>query len=148
MSRSRLTVTALVSLLATALLSLAVSRGHSADGLEWHAVRVFERAPDVDHWGRFADFLGAPVIGAVACPSTRPYSGPSSASAPAPPHRCQRQGWTVQYGSHQMCTVVVSLLNGFQLVSQNVTAVLVYPTGVAEIALFELPKLGPPIALN
>jgi membrane-associated phospholipid phosphatase len=65
MSRSRLTLTALVSLLATALLSLAVSRGHSADGLEWHAVRVFERAPDVDHWGRFADFLGAPVIVAV-----------------------------------------------------------------------------------
>jgi hypothetical protein len=54
----------------------------------------------------------------------------------------------VQYGSHQMYTVVVSLLNGFQLLSQNVTAVLVYPTGVAEIALFELPKLGPPIALN
>ena len=65
-----------------------------------------------------------------------------------PRHCRQRQGWTVQYGSHQMCTVVVSLLNGFQLVSQNVTAVLVYPVGVAEIALFELPKLGPPIALN
>ena len=65
-----------------------------------------------------------------------------------PPLPRQRQGWTAQYGSHQMCTVVVSLLNGFQLVSQNVTAVLVYPTGVAEIALFELPKLGPPIALN
>ena len=65
MSRSRLTLTALVSLLATALLSLAVSRGHSAEGLEWHAVRVFERAPDVDHWGRFADFLATPVIGTV-----------------------------------------------------------------------------------
>ena len=54
-----------MSLFATALLSLAVSRGHSADGLEQHAVRVFERAPDVDHWGRLADFLATPVIGTV-----------------------------------------------------------------------------------
>ena len=65
MSRIRLTAIALVSLLAMALLSLAVSRGHSADGLEQHAVRVFDRAPEVDHWGRFADFLATPVIGTV-----------------------------------------------------------------------------------
>jgi len=65
MSRPRLAVIALVSLLATALLSLAVSRGHSADGLERHALRVFERAPGVDRWGQVADFIGAPVIGAV-----------------------------------------------------------------------------------
>lgn len=65
MSRLRLTLIALVSLLATALLSLAVARGHSADGLEQHALRVFERAPGVDRWGKLADFLGAPVIGAV-----------------------------------------------------------------------------------
>ena len=54
----------------------------------------------------------------------------------------------VQFGSHQMCSVVVSELNGFQFVTHRVTAVLVYPAGVAEIALFELPKLGPPILLN
>jgi membrane-associated phospholipid phosphatase len=65
MSRTRLTVIALVSLLATALLSLAVSRGHSADGLEQHAVRVLLHAPAVDRWGKFADFLATPVIGAV-----------------------------------------------------------------------------------
>ena len=65
MSRSRLTVIALVSLLATALLSLAVSRGHSADGLEQHALRVLERAPAVDRWGRVADFLATPVIAVV-----------------------------------------------------------------------------------
>lgn len=65
MSRIRPTAIALVSLLAMALLSLAVSRGHSVDGLEQHAVRVFDRAPEVDHWGRFADFLATPVIGTV-----------------------------------------------------------------------------------
>ena len=65
MSRSQLTVIALVSLLATALLSLAVSRGHSADGLEQHALRVLDRGPVVDRWGQFADFLATPVIGAV-----------------------------------------------------------------------------------
>jgi hypothetical protein len=54
----------------------------------------------------------------------------------------------VQFGSHQMCSVVVSVLNGFQFVTHIVTAVLVYPTGVAEMAEFELPKLGPPILLN
>ena len=65
MSRFRLTAIALVSLLATALLGLAVARGHSADGLEQHAVRVLEHAPAVDRWGKFADFLATPVIGAV-----------------------------------------------------------------------------------
>jgi membrane-associated phospholipid phosphatase len=65
MSRFRLTVIALVSLFATALLSLAVSRGHSADGLEQHAIRVFERAPTLDSWGQLADFLATPAIGAV-----------------------------------------------------------------------------------
>src|SRR5271166_2353337 len=65
MSRSRLTVIAVVSLLATALLSLAVSRGHSAEGLEQHALCVFERAPGVDRWGKLADFLATPVIAAV-----------------------------------------------------------------------------------
>ena len=65
MSRFRLSIIALVSLLATALLSLAVSRGHSVDGLEQHALRVFERAPGVDRWGQLADFLATPVIGAV-----------------------------------------------------------------------------------
>ena len=54
----------------------------------------------------------------------------------------------VQFGSHQMCSVVVSDLNGFQFVTHKVTAVPVYPAGVAEIAEFELPKLGPPILLN
>ena len=65
MSRPRLTLIALMSLLATAVLSLAVSRGHSADGLEHHALRVFERTHVIDHWGRLADFLATPVIAAV-----------------------------------------------------------------------------------
>ncbi len=54
----------------------------------------------------------------------------------------------VQFGSHQMCSVVVSDLNGFQFVTHRVTAESVYPAGVAEIAEFELPKLGPPILLS
>jgi hypothetical protein len=48
----------------------------------------------------------------------------------------------VQFGSHQTCSVVVSDLNGFQFVTHRVTAVLLYPASAAEIAEFELPKLG------
>ena len=65
MSRARLSVVAVVSLLATALLGLAVSRGHSAFELDRNAIHLLGRPPDVDLWARVADFLGAPLIAAV-----------------------------------------------------------------------------------
>jgi hypothetical protein len=68
-ARSKLSVIAVVSLLATALLALAVSRGHSALQLDRNAIHVLGRPPDVDLWARIADFLAAPVIAAVAIAS-------------------------------------------------------------------------------
>ncbi len=65
MSRLRLTVIALVSLLATALLGLAVSRNLTAYRLEHHVLQLLGHPPDVDRWADLADFLAVPVIGAV-----------------------------------------------------------------------------------
>jgi hypothetical protein len=69
MARARLSVIAVVSLLATALLGLAVSRGHTAFELDRNAIHLLGRPPDVDLWVRVADFLGAPVIAAVVIAS-------------------------------------------------------------------------------
>ena len=57
-----MTVIALVSLFATALLGLAVSRGYSAYRLEWHAFQLLGHRATVDRWANLADFLGVPVI--------------------------------------------------------------------------------------
>ena len=56
---------AVVSLLATALLGLAVSHGYSALGMDRNAIHLLGRPPDVELWEHVADFLGAPVIAAV-----------------------------------------------------------------------------------
>jgi hypothetical protein len=61
-SRSRLTIIALVSLLALALLSLAVSRGYGAYRLEWHSMRLLGRASDIARWADLADLLAVPAI--------------------------------------------------------------------------------------
>ncbi len=61
-SRSRLTIIALVSLLTTALLGLAVSRGYGAYRLEWRAMRLLGHASNIARWADLADFLAAPVI--------------------------------------------------------------------------------------
>jgi membrane-associated phospholipid phosphatase len=61
-SRFRLTIIALVSLLTTALLGLAVSRGYGAYGLEWHAMRLLGHASNIARWADLADLLAAPVI--------------------------------------------------------------------------------------
>jgi hypothetical protein len=65
MSRLRLAVVALVSLLATALLGLAASRGFNAYRLEHHVVQLLGHPPDIDRWADLADFLAVPLIGAV-----------------------------------------------------------------------------------
>jgi hypothetical protein len=64
-SRSKLSVVAVVSLLATALLGLAVARGYSALRLDRDAIHLLGRPPDVGLWSGLADFLAAPVIAAV-----------------------------------------------------------------------------------
>jgi hypothetical protein len=64
-SRARLSVIAAVSLLAAAILSLAVSRGDSALKMDRSAIHLLGRPPDVDFWQHFADFLAVPVIAAV-----------------------------------------------------------------------------------
>jgi membrane-associated phospholipid phosphatase len=61
-SRFRLTIIALVSLLTTALLGLAVSRGYGAYGLEWRAMRLLGHASNIARWADLADLLAAPVI--------------------------------------------------------------------------------------
>jgi membrane-associated phospholipid phosphatase len=63
--RSRLAVISLVSLLATALLGFAVSRGLNAFRLEWRVLLLLGHHRDIDHWAKLADFLAAPVIAAV-----------------------------------------------------------------------------------
>jgi hypothetical protein len=68
-SRSRLSVIAVVSLLATALLSLAVSRGFSALGFDRNAIHLLGRPPDVDLWKHVAGLLAAPVIAVVVVAS-------------------------------------------------------------------------------
>jgi hypothetical protein len=60
-----LTVIALVSILATALLTFAVSRGFAAFRLERHTIHLLGHPPHVDRWGALADFLAVPVIAAV-----------------------------------------------------------------------------------
>jgi membrane-associated phospholipid phosphatase len=65
MSRSRLAVIALVSLLITALLGFVVSRGYSGYRLEWHAMQLLGRRADVGHWADLADLLAVPVIGSL-----------------------------------------------------------------------------------
>jgi hypothetical protein len=61
-SRSRLTIIALASLLTTALLGLVVSRGYSAYRLEWHAMRLLGHASNIARWADLADVLAVPVI--------------------------------------------------------------------------------------
>jgi hypothetical protein len=61
-SRFRLTIIALVSLLTTALLGLAVSRGYGAYHLEWRTVRLLGHASNIARWADLADLLAAPVI--------------------------------------------------------------------------------------
>jgi hypothetical protein len=68
-TRSRLSVVAVMSLLATALLSLAVSRGSSGFELDRNAFLLLGRHPDVDLWKHVADFLAAPVIAVVVVAS-------------------------------------------------------------------------------
>jgi hypothetical protein len=58
-------VISLVSLLGTALLALAVSRGFSAFRLERHAAHLLRHHHDIDRWADLADFLAVPVIAAV-----------------------------------------------------------------------------------
>ena len=67
--RSTLSVIAVVSLLATALLSLAVSRGSSAFELDRNAFLLLGRPPDVDLWKHVADVLAAPAIAVVVVAS-------------------------------------------------------------------------------
>jgi membrane-associated phospholipid phosphatase len=55
-------IIALVSLLTTALLGLAVSRGYGAYGLEWRAMRLLGHASNIARWADLADLLAAPVI--------------------------------------------------------------------------------------
>jgi hypothetical protein len=63
MSRSRLIIVASVSLLATALLGLAVSRGFSAFRLERHVHNALWRPwPGLSRWSRLADLLAVPAI--------------------------------------------------------------------------------------
>jgi len=54
-----------VSLLATALLSLAVSRGHDGYHLESGALHLIGRSSSVESWAELADFLAVPVIAVV-----------------------------------------------------------------------------------
>jgi hypothetical protein len=68
-TRSRLSVIAVVSLLATALLSLAVSRGSSGFQLDRNAIHLLGRPPDVDLWQHVAGLLAAPVIAVVVVAS-------------------------------------------------------------------------------
>jgi hypothetical protein len=68
-SRSRLSLIAVVSLLATALLSLAVSRGHTELGWDRNAIHLLGRPPDVILWDDVANFFAAPVIAAVVIAS-------------------------------------------------------------------------------
>ena len=64
-SRSRLALISLGSLLATALLGLAVSRGFNAFRLEWRALHLLGHHRNIDHWANLADLLAVPVIAAV-----------------------------------------------------------------------------------
>ena len=54
-----------MSLLATALLSLAVSRGHDGYHLESGALHLIGRSSSVESWAELADFLAVPVIAVV-----------------------------------------------------------------------------------
>jgi hypothetical protein len=65
-SRSRLTIVALVSLVALALLSLKVSRGFTAFRLEHRVVGFYGTPyPNIYYWANFARSLALPVIIAV-----------------------------------------------------------------------------------
>jgi hypothetical protein len=67
--RSTLSVIAVVSLFATAFLSLAVSRGSSGFELDRNAFHLLGHPPDVDLWTHVADLLAAPVIAVVVVAS-------------------------------------------------------------------------------
>jgi membrane-associated phospholipid phosphatase len=58
-------VISLLSLLATALLGLAVSRGLNAFRLEWRVLHLLGHHDDIVHWTKLANFLATPVIAAV-----------------------------------------------------------------------------------
>jgi hypothetical protein len=58
-------VISLVSLLATALLGLAVSRGYGEYGLERDALLLISRPSNLDRWTQLADALAVPVMTAV-----------------------------------------------------------------------------------
>ncbi len=64
-ARAKLSVIAGVSLLAMALLSLAVSRGYSGLMLDRNAIHLLGRPPDVALWKGVADYLAAPAIAVV-----------------------------------------------------------------------------------
>ena len=68
-ARAKLSLVAVVSLLATALLGLAVSRGHNAFEFDRTAIHLLGRPPDVNFWVRVAHVLGAPAIAAVVLAS-------------------------------------------------------------------------------
>ena len=53
------------SLLATALLGFAVSRGFNAFRLEWRALQLLGHHRNIDHWGNLANLLAVRVIAAV-----------------------------------------------------------------------------------
>jgi hypothetical protein len=69
MSRSRLSLIAVISLLATALLSLVVARGSSGFQLDRSAFDVLGRPPNVDLYQHVADILAAPAIAVVVVAS-------------------------------------------------------------------------------
>jgi hypothetical protein len=58
-------VISLVSLLASALLGLAVSRGFDAYRLEKYALQLISRPSNLDRWAELADLLAVPIIAAV-----------------------------------------------------------------------------------
>ena len=64
-TRAKLWIVAVASLLAMALLSLAVSRGDSALMLDRNAIHLLGRPPDVALWKGVADYFAAPVIAVV-----------------------------------------------------------------------------------
>jgi hypothetical protein len=64
-TRAKLWIVAVASLLAMALLSLAVSRGDSALMLDRNAIHLLGRPPDVALWKGVADYFAAPAIAVV-----------------------------------------------------------------------------------
>ena len=69
MQRARLTVTALTSLLATAVLALAVAHGRSPYPFENRALSWLGPPSAVPTWADLVEYLGFPAIGAVVAVS-------------------------------------------------------------------------------